>query len=241
MQTFTEIFFDEQDPNNGGWAYRFFRRDPAMTGPREDVESGEINDLDGLLYALGHEVEDDRILSDLPTFGGDKPEHMAGVYSWDHDRLLVTDGVGGFKIIDREPQALRDAKAHAAATGCDWRFQYVLDNGWDYDSIRETGKHGPSDYDVDALGVAAARSLAEWCHENSDYVVVSFDAGRDPHVYMCDDLEGAQNTARQLADEDESERVWCDANAWHEHEGMDPIGGYDLTDREGAGIVIFRK
>jgi len=46
-------------------------------------------------------VEDDRTLSDLPTFGGDSPDDTHGVFFWDPTRLLVSDGLGGFELCPR--------------------------------------------------------------------------------------------------------------------------------------------
>jgi len=51
----------------------------------------------------------DRVLCDLPTFGGPDPADTSGIWSWDETRLLLTDGQGGFEIRDR-----REFEASAA-------------------------------------------------------------------------------------------------------------------------------
>lgn len=59
-------------------------------------------------------------------------------------------------------QPYLDAVHHAEQTGTDWRYQYILDCGWDSDSIRATAEQGASDYDRDALG-DRADDLVQWC------------------------------------------------------------------------------
>lgn len=44
-----------------------------------------------------HEL--DRLMADLPTFGGEEPKDTASVWSWDEDDLLV--GEGDFEIVSR--------------------------------------------------------------------------------------------------------------------------------------------
>lgn len=49
-------------------------------------------------------------MTSLPTFGGEEPENMAGVWSWDETSLLIGDDVGtgdfagDLKIISRSEQ-----------------------------------------------------------------------------------------------------------------------------------------
>lgn len=40
-------------------------------------------------------------ITDLPTYGGPEPEDTSEVWSWDADRLLVSDGNGDFRIVPR--------------------------------------------------------------------------------------------------------------------------------------------
>ena len=94
-----EIFFDTQDPDNEGWAYRIFERDEM--GRRYDLESGPIDGLDQLEYVMQHEIEDDRVLSGLPTFGGEEPTDTSGVWSWDEGRLLVGEDSNSMEIVSR--------------------------------------------------------------------------------------------------------------------------------------------
>lgn len=48
---------------------------------------------------LRHAVD----MSDLPAFGGDMPEDTAyPIWSWDETRVLVGEGLGDLKIVDRE-------------------------------------------------------------------------------------------------------------------------------------------
>jgi len=40
-------------------------------------------------------------ICEMPKLGGDRPADTDGVWSWDETRLLVSDGMGGFMIVDR--------------------------------------------------------------------------------------------------------------------------------------------
>lgn len=80
-----DIYFDRQDPNNDGWAFRRFDDDGLE-------ESGPIDSLDDLAAALrGADISDrsECQADDLPTFGGVEPADTAEVLSWDETRLLV--------------------------------------------------------------------------------------------------------------------------------------------------------
>jgi len=76
-----EIYWDEQDPNNIGWAYRV-----------DGGESGAIDSLDDLLQVVQNYEIDDRQMVELPTFGGDEPPSTVGIWSWDTTRMMVGEG-----------------------------------------------------------------------------------------------------------------------------------------------------
>ena len=40
-------------------------------------------------------------LSDLPTFGGEKPHNTNGIFSWDKKHFLIFCVYGGWDIVDR--------------------------------------------------------------------------------------------------------------------------------------------
>jgi len=42
-----------------------------------------------------------RAVSECPTFGGEAPEDLHAVWSWDHTHLLIGEGWGNCKIIAR--------------------------------------------------------------------------------------------------------------------------------------------
>jgi len=43
-----------------------------------------------------------RALEDCATFGGDAPEDLHAVWSWDETHLLVGEGWGGLRLVARE-------------------------------------------------------------------------------------------------------------------------------------------
>ncbi len=98
----TEIYFDNEDPQNPGWAYRHTDSDGQQS-------SGEIDGLDDLLVVLkwGGDVRvwdergTERDLSQLPEFGGEYPKRTAELWSWDEDRFLVGTCSDDFEIVDR--------------------------------------------------------------------------------------------------------------------------------------------
>ncbi len=93
MATKITIYWDEQDEQDAGWAYRL------QTG--DSLESGSIDDLDDLARVLRdagdgaeivcYERGDDRpgSVEALPTFGGE-PLAGEGIYSYDATRILTT-------------------------------------------------------------------------------------------------------------------------------------------------------
>ena len=62
-------------------------------------------DLDELLDALNSvepEQTDERLMTSLPTFGGDEPAETLGVWSWDATHMIVGLCIGEFEIVERE-------------------------------------------------------------------------------------------------------------------------------------------
>ena len=45
---------------------------------------------------------DDRVMSDLPTFGGDMPSDTTHIWSWDEDRLLIGTCSEDYEIVTRK-------------------------------------------------------------------------------------------------------------------------------------------
>lgn len=74
----------------------------GLCGVNGDIENRIMDtpeDLDDLLRAI--ESGQIELTPDLPTFGGEEPSNTWGVWSWDADRLLVTED-GELAIVDRE-------------------------------------------------------------------------------------------------------------------------------------------
>ena len=75
-----------------------------------DTSYGDAANLDELLTAvrtLTPGADRDRIMTELPTFGGNTPKDTAGIWSWDEDSLLVGEGTDDLEIVPR-------------AAGCEW-------------------------------------------------------------------------------------------------------------------------
>ena len=87
------IYYDTQDPENKGWAWRFKNEDVTDSGP--------INDTRDLLAALLAYAPADYDTGDLPTFGGEEPDCTVDVYSWDATHLLVGCPVQGLARVPR--------------------------------------------------------------------------------------------------------------------------------------------
>ena len=107
--TYADIYFDRQDPNNEGWAFRRFELDDM--GRICDEESGPIDTLDDLSSALiGAKISDrsECQAEDLPTFGGSEPEDTSEVLSWDETRLLVQAADSDPTIVPRTTYAVCD-------------------------------------------------------------------------------------------------------------------------------------
>jgi len=85
------IYWDEQDPENIGWAYKV-----------EGGESGEINNLDDLKYVLENFNHTDPQMEKLPTFGGGDEVAGPEVWSWDEGRVLIGGDVDHLQIINRQ-------------------------------------------------------------------------------------------------------------------------------------------
>lgn len=65
---------------------------------------------------------------------------------------------------EREPEALRDARAEARAMGAmSWCHAYILCCGWEWSAIEATDRLGVSETDREALGEAGARELRAYC------------------------------------------------------------------------------
>ena len=63
----------------------------------------EINRLQQLGLDAGSLIGDyGRALEDCATFGGDAPEDLHAVWSWDHTHLLVGEGWGNCEIVARK-------------------------------------------------------------------------------------------------------------------------------------------
>lgn len=56
-------------------------------------------ETDGFYEKIDEEVD----IANLPTFGGDVVDDTCGIWSWDDERLLVSDEMNGcFKIIGHD-------------------------------------------------------------------------------------------------------------------------------------------
>jgi hypothetical protein len=63
------------------------------------------NNLDELLAALRSRPYDERLMTNLPTFGGEEPASTGGVWSWDATRLLVGTSRDDFRIVPRAEES----------------------------------------------------------------------------------------------------------------------------------------
>lgn len=70
-----------------------------MPSPQDRVNSAaDLDELCSTLNAVAGELGDESTIDQvvdtpfLPTFGGVDPHYTSGVWSWDHDRILVADG-----------------------------------------------------------------------------------------------------------------------------------------------------
>jgi hypothetical protein len=79
--------------------------------------------LSGLLEAIlairqeDQSIEFDKIMERLPTFGGEEPAETDGIWSWDRDNLLVSNGAGDLAIIDRPSYEVVDLETDEVLEG----------------------------------------------------------------------------------------------------------------------------
>ncbi len=70
---------------------------------KHEVEKART--LEELLAAIATHGDDslsaDRLMSHLPTFGGEEPNDTAKVWSWDEKRLLIGTSRDDFRIVPR--------------------------------------------------------------------------------------------------------------------------------------------
>ena len=62
----------------------------------------EITNLDDLLQFIKSNDVDDRVMADLPNFGGEVPKNTCCIWSWDEDRILWGECKEEYEIITRE-------------------------------------------------------------------------------------------------------------------------------------------
>jgi hypothetical protein len=67
----------------------------ALIAIEEEVESHHVGSADDVEGTIALHLD----LDHLPTFGGEPPETIEGVLSWDKDRLLVGGGYSGIWIL----------------------------------------------------------------------------------------------------------------------------------------------
>lgn len=82
--------------------------EPPTPAERLAAASG-LDALFGVFCALTAEesasIMVDRVMSRLPTFGGDAPENTSAVWSWDEGRVLIGVSAGTIRIVTREELA----------------------------------------------------------------------------------------------------------------------------------------
>ena len=61
-----------------------------------------ITSLEELLDYIKDNDIDDRVMSDLPTFGGGMPSDTTHIWSWDEERLLIGTCSEDYEIVTRK-------------------------------------------------------------------------------------------------------------------------------------------
>lgn len=128
-----------------------------MTTPsRYEITASQA--VNALLTDIGGPEAGDRITYEEMDTLDDMAQHMLTSRYEDAELCLVDTGDEWLA----EPAAYMYAISEAENRGTDWQHAYVLDRGWDADSIAATANNGIADEDADALG-RHADDLVRWC------------------------------------------------------------------------------